>query len=310
MESKEYDLALAAIGEALHVVRVNSGVYSLEQVPLLRLSGRIEEARGEHAAAWRREQDVLALTRRNPDDLGVVPILRELADRRGGSLGVLYRQVAIGVLHRNGLYASEELRTLEMELVRNLNGGYLHSRALVRGPVYEVGRDSFRRLAGYPNPSAEPLLARVEALVAMADWDLLFKEKNSALETYAKAHALLKENGADQSTIDRIFAPPVPVVLPAFQSSLLSPARPADSQGFVEVGFEIGKYGVASGVEVLDSSTISNEAIEHRFVQWVRDSRFRPRVVGDDIARGAPVVARYYVGSVPSLGVTDFLRSP
>jgi tetratricopeptide (TPR) repeat protein len=300
LESNDYDLALAAVAEALHVVRVNSGVYSLEQVPLLRLAGRIEEAKGERAAAWRTEQEVLALTRRNSNDLAIVPILRDLADGRGGSLGVLYKQVAIGVLLRNGQDASEELRTLETELVHDsyLTVAFRSTRALVRGPAYEVGRDSLQRLAGYPNPSVDPLLARVEALVAMADWELLFKEKGSALEIYEHAYALLKEN-AEQSTIDTIFAPPVPVVLPTFLSNPLSAARPADSQGFVEVGFEIGKYGVATGVTVLESSTISNDDMEHRFVQWVRNSRFRPRVVGDGIAR-EPVVARNYLGTVPA----------
>jgi tetratricopeptide (TPR) repeat protein len=295
LEARDYDLALAAMAQALHVVRVNFGLYSLEQAPLLRLSGRIEEARGDPAAAWTLEQEVLALARRNPNELDTIPILRELADRRGGFFGMQYRAEAINVLLRNELYTSDELRTLEMELVRD-SLPYGPSRTLVRGRAYEIGRDSLRRLAAYSNVRAEPLLARVDALVAIADWDLLFKEKGSALEIYEEAYALLKQNGVEQSAIDRIFAPTIPIALPAFRWHPLYSSEPtADSTGYVEVAFEIGKYGVASGVEVLDTSTSSNETVERNFVNWVRDSRFRPRVVGDKIARNAPVVARYYV---------------
>jgi hypothetical protein len=75
----------------------------------------------------------------------------------------------------------------------------------------------------------------------------------------------------------------------------LSAEPTSDSPGYIDVGFEISKYGVTAAVEVLDSSTTSNEAVERRFVQWVRDSRFRPRVVGDEFVRSAPVVARYHV---------------
>ena len=296
VEAGDHDLALAAIGEALHVVRVNFGLYSLEQAPLLRLSARIEEERGNAAAAWSLEREVFALARRNPNDLDTLPILRELADRHGGFFGMQYRSEAINVLLRNELYTSEELRTLEMELVRD-SLPYGPSRTLVRGRAYEIGRDSLRRLAAYTNVNAEPLLARVEALVAIADWDLLFKEKGTAIEIYEEAYALLKLNGVEQSAIDRIFAPMVPVALPAFRRNPLS-SEPT-SPGYIEVGFEISKYGVASAVEVLDSSTTSNEAVERRFVDWVRDSRFRPRVVGDEIARSGPVVARYYVRGQP-----------
>lgn len=295
LEARDYDLALAAITEALHVVRVNFGLYSLEQAPLLRLSGRVEEARGDPAAARTLEQEVLALARRNPNDLDTIPILRELADRRG-VFGMQYRAEAINVLLRNELYTSEELRTLEMELVRGILP-YGPSRTLVRGRAYEIGRDSLRRLAAYSTARAEPLLARVDALVAIADWDLLFKEKGSALEIYEEAYALLKQNGVEQSAIDRIFAPTVPVALPAFWRNPLLPTAEstAESIGYVEVAFEISKYGIASGIEVLDTSTSSNETVKRNFVNWIESNRFRPRVVGEEIARSAPVVARYYV---------------
>jgi len=297
-EASDHELALAAVTQALHVVRTNFGLYSLEQVPLLRLSGQIEEARGNRGGAWAAEQEVFALAKRNPNDLDAVPVLRELADRFGGPLGIEARSEAIGVLLRNELYASEELRAIEGELVRDSFENVAGSRTttLVRGsPAYEAGMESLRRVASYQDMSGAPALARVESLVAIADWDLLFKEKGSAVETYEEALALLEKEGVAQSEVDRIFAPAVPVLLPTFRPNALSPAPTADVAGYIEVAFDISKYGVASGIDVLDTSTISNEAVERNLVNWVRHNRFRPRVVDGEIARSAPVVARYYV---------------
>jgi hypothetical protein len=163
-EAKDYDLALAGVAPALHIVRVNFGLYSLEQVPLLRLSARIEKGRSNSAAAWNLEREVFALARHNPDDLDAIPILRDLANRHGGYFGLQSRGEAINVLLRNEPYTSEELRALEMELVSDILP-YGPSRTLVRGRAYEIGRDSLRRLAHYTNVSGEPLLARVDALV-------------------------------------------------------------------------------------------------------------------------------------------------
>ena len=296
-EASDHELALAAINQALHVVRTNFGLYSLEQVPLLRLSAQIEEARGNTTGAWGFEREVFALAKRNPNDLDAVPIFRQLADKFGGPLGVQARSEAIGVLLRHGLYASEEIRAIEMELVRDSFYSVAQARTttLVRGPAYEAGSESLRRVASYQDMSGAPLLARVEALVAIADWDLLFKEKGTALEAYEQVHALLTQEGVAQSEIDRIFAPAVPVLLPSFRLNPLAAEPPADSLGYIEIAFEIGKYGLTSGIDVLDTSTISNETVERNLVNWVRHNRFRPRADGGEIGHSAPVVARYYV---------------
>lgn len=156
-EGEDHVLAIAAIERALQVIRVNHGIHSLQQAPLLRQAIRNEEARGDPAAAWDREQQLLELARRHPEDPRTVPIFREVADRRmtlfeqwtAGeypqqmilgdyceAFGQIFtcsrrlaaRQVladaqahyadAIAVILRNELYSSEALRALEMELIR------------------------------------------------------------------------------------------------------------------------------------------------------------------------------------------------
>jgi hypothetical protein len=81
-ENDSTALALVAIERALQVVRANSGLYSLEQVPLLWQRLESEEALGDDAAAWNVEQELLTLARRHPDDPQAVPVLRGVADRQ------------------------------------------------------------------------------------------------------------------------------------------------------------------------------------------------------------------------------------
>ena len=85
-ENDEHAFALATIERALQVVRANSGLYSLEQVPLLCERIESEEARGNHEEVWDLEQELLTLARRHPADLTAVPVLRRVADRQSAVL--------------------------------------------------------------------------------------------------------------------------------------------------------------------------------------------------------------------------------
>ena len=81
-ERGEHALATAAFERAQGIVRVNYGLRSLDQAPLIQQLIRGAEVRGYTATAWYLEQELLNLVRQNPDDLRTVPILHELADKR------------------------------------------------------------------------------------------------------------------------------------------------------------------------------------------------------------------------------------
>ena len=73
-EAGDRDLAAAVIERLLHVVRVNYGLYSLEQAPLLAQLIANAEAAGNAETAWGLQDDLLTLARRNPQDLRTVAI--------------------------------------------------------------------------------------------------------------------------------------------------------------------------------------------------------------------------------------------
>jgi hypothetical protein len=324
-------LALGVLEKALQVVRANNGLRTLEQAPLIAQSIHNEEARGNFAAAWDLEMELVQLARRHPDDLRTVSILRDIGDKRAdmleryidgeyppqivlgcfyrppflregegncyaGSKGVAERNIAtaaqkhyveaIEVLLRNDLYESPELRDLELELLRST---YLYG-----GPY---GRQSLRRLLSYQVATDEPWIGRMESFIEIVDWDFLYGNKGTVLNTYVQAHQLIKQNKVPQAAIDSLFAPELPIVLPTFFPNPLSSPRRADSRGFIDVSFDITKYGRSRNVRVLDTTTNATEDEQDRLVRLITRSYFRPRAVEGQIADRAPVVVRYYLNA-------------
>jgi hypothetical protein len=229
--------ALVVIERALQVVRANSGLYSLDQVPLLWQRLESEEALGNDAAVWDLEQELLTLARRHPDDAEAVPVLRGVADRqmdvvgrmvdtgetppqvflgcyysewptggdgdgncRSGTRHTAVRGIladanrnhadAIAVLLRNEAYSSDELRELEMELVRGAELIY-----------EEYARDGNRGVTGtrtkneVPVPLVpwspvaeimEPWRSRMAPIVELADWELPYDSAGTPEEDYLR----------------------------------------------------------------------------------------------------------------------------
>ena len=332
-ENGNYALASAVLDQAMQVIRANYGLRSLEQAPLLQQRIRSEETRGNSAAAWKLEQDLVALARRHPDDLSAAPILHEVGDKRMNLLdrylagerppelvlGCFYegphrlqnqagdgmanctsgeRQVAatailmeaqrfylqaINTFLRQRAYSSDELRELETKLVHD---SYAYSGS------YQIGRRSLRRLVSYDVANEAPLSQRIDSLIQVADWDLLFNERPAALTLYEQIHAYLEKQGAAQDSIDRLFSPETPYMLPTFAAN---PAAPSDTAtGYVDLSFEVTRYGTTRRIDVVSSMNASKDA-RSDLVRLIARSRFRPIVQDGQFVRAASFVVRYYV---------------
>lgn len=387
--SEDHVLALATLERAVQIVRVNKGLHTLEQVPLVRRLIRLEEARGNDAGAWEREQRLLTLVRRHRDDLRTVPVLREIADKQMAVLGdvlagkrppqvvlgCFYQEWpnrdgancragsrrtvvqgmlaeaqrnyadAIGVILQNGLYGSEELRELELkvlngvDLLRSINHGSrgypvpmvpaafnassiepwrsrmapvaaladwqltedadaADSHAALRHAdlmdPYERGRQSLRRLYEYAAATSSPALLQADAIVQLADWDLLHSRNGHALDTYAQAYSELEAAGVPAEAIARLFAPPLPVVLPAFKPNPLAADEAKVATGHIDVAFEVTKYGRTRAVEIRDAANATPDEA-NRLVALLARNRFRPLATAGQFADATPVVLRYHL---------------
>jgi hypothetical protein len=331
-ENGDHSLAAAVSEQALQVIRANYGLRTLEQAPLIQQLISSEEARGNFAEAWTLEQTLLGLATRNPDDERAAPIFHRVGDKRldlleryldgerppqvgfgcyyrlstdpergpgsctSGQMHVAARAMlfeaqgyyasAINTLRRQQLYASGELHELEAKL---LSSTYLY------GGSYQIGLQSLQRRASYDVANSAPLASRIDTLIQIADWELLFENRPVALGIYQRAFAFLEQGGEARTLIEETFSPEVPVVLPSFLPSPLASSPSRHSSGHIDVAFEITRFGKSRRIEVLDTTRNAPRAARLRLVRSIAEHRFRPRIVDGQWGNPAPVVVRYYL---------------
>lgn len=388
----EHALAITALQEARHVVRATYGLHTLDQVPLMAQALEHQRALGAFEMVQALEEELLDLAERHPDDLRTVAIHRDVGERRmdllrrfrayeypgeiypesglwsveldGVVMGLVEKaQVhyadAIAVLLHNGMYSSDELRDLELEivhaadLVRQRNpldlrstrmgtrrmdrmglasGSYLPSGAWVPNEhelreqtntlwdltgsesseeakqrrhrvdhmtsQYGLARESYRRLIDYAEmvsesaPADEPAWrSRLEAYLQLADWDLVNSANGAALDEYAQVHEMLEAAENVEPLMVEIFAPPIPIVLPTF---LPNPLVTPTSDRYIDVTFDITKYGKSRRIEILGTATNVSDVERDELMSLLKKSRFRPRVTDGQIAT-SPIRLRYYL---------------
>jgi hypothetical protein len=147
----QHVLATVVLEEARQLVRANYGLHTLDQVPLMQQVLANQQAIGNFPMVRALEEELLELAERNPDDLRAAAIHRDAGRRVSdvlrrflageapaeiypeGEIYSFWRDDVISslvsdaqihyadsaaVLLRNGLHASDELRDLEMQIVR------------------------------------------------------------------------------------------------------------------------------------------------------------------------------------------------
>jgi hypothetical protein len=225
----------------------------------------------------------------------------------------LYSQ-AIRVLVRNERYPADDLETLVEDLAQKTYR-YCPRLAAPRAPIARSGpreesptilvhcnlapgRRALVSLARWQVDNARAWPDGVATLVEIADWDLVAANSvvadEDALAEYTRVYQLLGEQGGQES-IDRVFSPEIPIIVPAFAPNPLDRGREQRGNGYVDVSFEIDKYGRSHHVRILGTTTDSTRAVEKRLVQFISGSRFRPRVADGRLADSAPVVVRYFL---------------
>jgi hypothetical protein len=328
-ERGDHALELATLEQARQVVRANYGLSSLEQAPLMRQQIRAEEARGNFADAWELEQALLALAQKHPDDTRTAPIYHEIGDKRmellrGYLAGARPPQLFLGCFYQasqqpmpeNSSCTSGERSEAVAHIALDAQRNYANAIVVLRrqdgsstGEVqeledklfrnsyflgdYQTGRGSLVRLIYDDAANAEPMLSRVERLVQLADWDLLYGQRKWAFDLYAKTHAYLTQRGLAQTSIDEVFTPATPIVVPTFQPNLFAPEQAEGATGYVDVMFDVSRYGRTSRIRVL-GGTASNTA-QKRIARWVVDNRFRPRISDGQVVDATRIVARAYL---------------
>ena len=90
---------------------------------------------------------------------------------------------------RNEQYSSDELHDLELDVLRGtdlVRTMYDRPNPKTTAATYYRGRQSLRRLYGYGAVRNAPTVQQVDALVQMADWDLLYSRHGNAVDVYER----------------------------------------------------------------------------------------------------------------------------
>ena len=91
-------------------------------------------------------------------------------------------------------------------------------------------------------------------------------------------------------------------MLPTF---LPNPLQTEPSARYIEVSFEITKYGESRRVEILGAAPEVSDAAKDELVTLIKGSRFRPRVKDGELAGAVPVVLRYYLDDLAHNSADD-----
>lgn len=206
-------LAIGALQQAVHIVRYNYGLYSLDQAPLIRQSIASAEALGDRWSAWELEKGLLRLASRNPDDPRTAEILRDTADRRMEILAKYMAGEFPPELIFGCYYAGPHAPSLDFKEVTErgcTSGSAYAARAALAteaGNYYagsinillknrsssgdlprllrdfvainyvygepSTGRKSLTYLLAYQTANSAPLRDQIDTRLQIADWDLI-----------------------------------------------------------------------------------------------------------------------------------------
>ena len=87
--------------------------------------------------------------------------------------------------------------------------------------------------------------------------------------------------------------PDLPVTLPTNQANPFASAASTQSSRFIDVKFDVTKFGRGERIEILNTSNGATRAEERDLIHLIETTSFRPRFVADKLADSAPLVLRY-----------------
>jgi len=327
-EQGAFEESIEVLERAVHVNRVNYGLYSPQQIPLVE-----RQIAGHIALDQWREADTLqqyAFYAQNrafgATDPRMISVYQRLArwnlvlffrhvdaDPAPRLLQTyqLFRAAAGGVrAHfgpRDPLYTSllhdmagasdmlgryalpgsatptagnPELRTVRTDYA----GGDFGTRATSRD---SGGEQALLRLIEHhkrrQDPSGEAVLARVEAMAVLGDWYQMHNRRQAALRAYEDAYKALAEHENAAELLEKQFARIV--FLPTFstfdeqkkQALGLSPDSGA-RQGYIDLSFNVSKYGRVSNLQVLAKEPAGVERVDVQVAGHLRAYTIRPRI--------------------------------
>ena len=296
-----HDEAIRVLKRGVHLARINNGLYSIDQIPLLQTEIASHMASGQFLEADERQMYLYRVQQRTLDrgEVRAQALMQQARwQRRAYEMGVgeqgfarlltmwdLYRLALNDVVDQQGDTSMDLLPPLE---------GMLESQYLIAGYQGETssggyggddlaarqnqGRFNAYRSQSYKRGQAViqamydieqknnggDKVAAAESLVMLGDWMLWHGEREAAFGAYRDAMMELAETDDAQLHRERLFG--TPVALPS-----LAGVRPLPEPIAAENGNLLLEFGVSSRGRVVDLERIE-ESIDSEEVEAAEDA--------------------------------------
>jgi len=284
-----HDEAIRALKRGVHLARINDGLYSIDQIPLLQTEIASHMATGQFVEADERQMYLYRVQQRSLDrgEIRAQALIQQARwQRRAYEMGVgeqgftrlltmwdLYRLALNDVVEQEGDTSPSLLVPLE---------GMLQSQYLIAGFQGETASGGFGgddlaarqdqgRFSAYRSQSYKKgqaviqaiydieqknnggdKVAAAEHLTMLGDWMLWHGERESAFETYQDAFMELAEADDAQQEIDRLFGAPVP--LPSLEGVRPLPPHIAPEEADLLLEFGISDRGRVVDLQRLEET--------------------------------------------------------
>ena len=314
--ANEHEKAIDTLKRATHVVRVNSGLHSALQLPIIEaeieslmylnlfeqvdirqnylrkiqarsLVDNEKIARGLiRQAEWQNKAYHLGIAQNDEEKLfrlvDMLNLYRDaltrLAEKQGDLSPVLLEPLH-GILRTQYLLTgliSKSLGVYERSLSRFDNDG---ARAY-RSQNFKQGKHIISAIYDVErNTSKNPLETTQNSLTMLADWMLWNGKRGDAKRTYMEA-TRAGLTPADEN-IEETPVPaeifPMPVPLPQLDGFKPLPDTVSIESANLLIGFDITKTGRAINVKRLDESDIE-DGVARKIIRLISKTRFRPRL--------------------------------
>jgi hypothetical protein len=328
-----YEDAVKVLKRAVHLSRINSGLHSAEQIPILQRLISALVAAGDYEAADERQYYLYRVQRElyasNAPQMAAAMLERASWEERAYFLSVgessftrlltmweLYRLALTNIADQQGNYSMELLRPLNGLLNTQYlisvyqgesSGGFQIGGGTPQSNVDE-GRFNMVRASNYRQGQSviaamrevhqhnEPKTSPLpaEALLELGDWHMWHQKRESATAVYQQAWDELAALEQGDELLAHHFG--APQLLPDMQGYNQDLEPPANIHGQVKVSFAVNERGRIADMVVLETEwadEADSETDPSRLLRRLRAKFWRPRYEEREPVTTENIVQRY-----------------
>lgn len=327
----EHQEAIEVFKRAMHIQRVNLGLYDMGQIPILENIIESQIALGEWEDANERYQYLYWLHRRNygNDDPRMLPIINKLSDWHlqayalNVSGGLFHHLLAAHNLYQIAVdlvgttYGANDLRMIDPLRGLTASNYFLatyqeenHNKLAVQNgsmPAtederarlqayisrsFDNGRSAINRMVHvYSNNPEATPADEIRAQVALADWYLLFGKWHSAMDLYRDAYQRATTVDGDANLEAELFGRPV--ALPDMPLIDLDQTDSINTNNYVLAQFNVNAYGRVTNIDILETSPADDSRMKSRVRRTLKAAKFRPQFKDGEAVTTKDITHRY-----------------